>query len=135
MLPHVSHLPGSHCKNLFVRDKKKKGLWLISARHNADVNLSELAKQINAPGGLRLADESVLIEKLGVRQGCVTPFSLINDTKNEVTLLLDEDLLQERDRIYFHPMVNSSTTGIKATDFTKFLQSISHSPVLIKFKV
>lgn len=133
MLPHVSHMPGSHCKNLFVRDKKKKGLWLITARHDADINLNDVAKQLNISGGLRLADESVLLEKLGVRQGCVTPFALINDSNKEVTLVLDDFLLQEKERIYFHPMVNSSTSGIKAEDFKKFLSAVDHQPVLMRF--
>jgi len=33
MMPHVSHLPGVISKNLLVRDKKKKGLWLVTAPH------------------------------------------------------------------------------------------------------
>ena len=31
MMPYVGHLPGAHSKNLFLKDKKKKRLWLVTA--------------------------------------------------------------------------------------------------------
>lgn len=134
MMPHVGHLPGLHTKNLFLRDKKKKGLWLLSVRHDKDVNLNDLAKKISISGGLRLADEAILLEKLGVRQGCVTAFALINDVKNEVKFLVDSQLLNgNQERIYLHPLENSATTGISPSDFKKFLKAVGHDPTLVDF--
>ncbi|KAK3093114.1 hypothetical protein FSP39_011283 [Pinctada imbricata] len=89
-LPHVSSLEGMFAKNLFLRDKKKK-LYLFCAPHNADVKLNDLSKLVGAPGGFRFADESVLYEKLGLRQGSVTIFGLINDRSNDVKLIIDEN--------------------------------------------
>ena len=126
-MPHVAHLPGAHCKNLFLRDKKKK-LWLFSARHDLEVKLNDLAKKVGAPGGLRFADESILYEKLGVRQGCVTAFALINDKNNNVKFIIDEALIGDKfERIFFHPLDNAASTGIAPSDFLKFLEAIGHS--------
>jgi hypothetical protein len=69
MMPHVGHLAGAHSKNLFLRDKKKKGLWLVTTLAERPVNLGELGKKLSAPGGLRFADESVMMETLNVAQG------------------------------------------------------------------
>ena len=134
MMPHVAHLSGAHTKNLFLKDKKKK-LWLLSARHDANVNLSSLAKKVGAPGGLRFADETILQEKLGVRQGCVTPLALINDRANDVTFILDESLVDGTfERMHFHPMDNAATIGLTPTEFLKFLNAINHNPVSVKLE-
>ena len=131
-LPHVSHLEGMFAKNLFLRDKKKK-LYLFCAPHNADIKLNDLAKMVGAPGGFRFADESILYEKLGIKQGSVTIFGVINDRNNDVKLVLDDRLLDSTyDMLYFHPMVNSATTGITPSDLKIFLQKANHEPVLIK---
>ena len=44
MMPHLAGVDGLVCKNLFVRNKKKK-LWLIVAKHDQHVNLNDVAKK------------------------------------------------------------------------------------------
>ncbi|XP_022110326.1 prolyl-tRNA synthetase associated domain-containing protein 1-like isoform X2 [Acanthaster planci] len=133
MMPHLQDISGVVGKNLFLKDKKK-GLWLLTARHNRVVNLAKLAKTVGAPGGLRLADESVLQEKLGVTQGCVTPFALFNDRGKEVKFLLDRDLTDKgHPRVNFHPMTNVATLGMAPDDFLKFVRETGHEPILVNF--
>jgi len=38
MMPHLQEVSGAVTKNLFLKDKKKKGLWLVSARHDRQVS-------------------------------------------------------------------------------------------------
>jgi len=134
MMPHVSHLPGIVSKNLLVRDKKKQNLWLVTAPHDAQISLAILAKCLGASGGLRLAGEEVLATKLGVTKGCVTPLALINDRENAVHCVVDAKLLDKaNEHVYFHPMVNSATMGLSPADFEKFLNAISHPPIVISF--
>ncbi|GAB1601267.1 prolyl-tRNA synthetase associated domain-containing protein 1-like [Argonauta hians] len=133
-LPHVSHLDGMFAKNLFLRDKKKN-LWLFCAAHDANMKLSDLAKLVNAPGGLRFADESVLFETLGLTQGSVTVFGVVNDVNNDVKVILDSNLIDGTySTIYFHPMVNSASTGISPKDLEIFLASTKHKPVVINVR-
>ncbi|KAJ0066797.1 hypothetical protein NL108_002812, partial [Boleophthalmus pectinirostris] len=65
MMPHLQGVTGAVSKNLFLKDKKKKSLWLVSARHDRQVNLNDLAKKLGVgSGNLRFADEAVMVEKL-----------------------------------------------------------------------
>ncbi|KAK7101786.1 prolyl-tRNA synthetase associated domain-containing protein 1-like [Littorina saxatilis] len=95
-LPHFSDSPGVFAKNLFLQDKKK-ALWLYCAPHFRDTKLNDLAKQVGAPGGLRFAQEEILVNTLGVRQGCVTVFGLINDRDHKVKLILDKSLWEDEE--------------------------------------
>jgi len=73
----------------------------------------------------------LLFETLGVRQGCVTAYALINDMENKkVTFLLDQDVLQF-EKVYFHPLVNTASTGISLSDFRKFLSITGHEIVTV----
>ena len=130
-LPHLTSLEGKFAKNLFLRDKKKR-LYLFCAAHDAKITLNDLAKRVGASGGLRLADETILQQKLGLTQGSVTVFGLINDQEHDVKLILDKSLIDGTySRVLFHPMINSATTAISHRDLKLFLQHTGHTPVLI----
>lgn len=134
LLEQAGDLPGTHTKNLFMKDKKKKGLWLLSTRHNVEIKLNELSKKVNAPGGLRFADEAILTEVLGVRGGCVTAFALINDKEHKVKFLIDDDLLSgEIDPVILHPLSNDASTSISSKDLLKFFDYTGHDPIRVKF--
>ena len=133
MMPYLQKCNGVVSKNLFLKDKKK-GLWLVSVEAERTVNLSEIAKKVGAPGGLRFADEAIMIATLGVAQGCCTALALFNDLEKKVKFVLDSAFLHgEHENVYFHPMVNTQTVGLKKADFKKFLSATGHSPVLIEF--
>ncbi|XP_053315574.1 prolyl-tRNA synthetase associated domain-containing protein 1 isoform X2 [Spea bombifrons] len=134
MMPHVQHLEGAHSKNLFLKDKKKKSLWLVTVLHDRQVNLNDLAKKLNVgSGNLRFADEAAMLEKLKVGQGCATPLALFCD-KGDVKFVLDAAFLEGgHKRLYFHPMTNSATMGLTPDEFTTFLKKTGHDPVVIQF--
>ena len=92
LMPHLESEPGAVAKNLFLRDKKKR-LWLLSCRHDRQLNLNDVARAIGTKD-LRFADEEVLVEKLGVRQGCVSAFALMEDAEDKsVAFAVDEALV------------------------------------------
>ncbi|XP_059575424.1 prolyl-tRNA synthetase associated domain-containing protein 1 isoform X2 [Alligator mississippiensis] len=133
LMRHVGHLGGGHSKNLFLRDKKKKGLWLVTALHDRQVNLNDLGKKLGLGSGtLRFADEKVMQEKLKVGQGCATPLALFCDTGGDVRLVLDAGFLDGGyDRVYFHPMTNAATMGLTPEDFLRIFKILNllHFPV------
>ncbi|XP_071963249.1 prolyl-tRNA synthetase associated domain-containing protein 1-like [Antedon mediterranea] len=135
MMPYLEklNLEGAVSKNFFVRDKKKRNHWLITAHHYQSVNLNTLGKKLGASGGIRFADESVLKEKVGVGQGCVTPLAVLNDKKGEVKLVVEADFLKEgkHKHLHFHPMVNSATLAITPSDFVKFVKATGHEPIVV----
>ena len=128
MMPYLTQIPSGSAitKNLFLKDKKG-GLYLLSALHDKPVNMNDISKRIKAPG-LRFASEDILFETLGVKQGCVTAFALLNDSNSKVKFLLDQDVLQAQ-KVYFHPLINNATTGISIEDFQKFVQLTNHTIV------
>nr|XP_018670702.1 prolyl-tRNA synthetase associated domain-containing protein 1 [Ciona intestinalis] len=134
MMPYLTECSGVVCKNLFVKDKKKKKLWLIVAKHDRKINLGDIAKKLSVSGGFRFADEQVLIDTLGVSQGCVTPLAVCNDKESSVQLILDNILVSDPETmIYCHPMVNTATIGMKSADFQLFLEHTKHKPLTITF--
>ncbi|XP_019903240.2 prolyl-tRNA synthetase associated domain-containing protein 1 isoform X2 [Esox lucius] len=132
MMPHLQGLSGAVTKNLFLKDKKKKGLWLVSVRHDRVVNLNDLAKKLGlGSGNLRFAEEAAMVDKLKVSQGCATALALFCDKDNMVNVVLDSDLVNGgHELVYFHPMTNAATMGLKPDDLIKFLKETGHEPVL-----
>ncbi|KAK1905022.1 Prolyl-tRNA synthetase associated domain containing protein 1 [Dissostichus eleginoides] len=132
---HPPEVSGAVTKNLFLKDKKKKGLWLVSARHDRQVNLNDLAKKLGVgSGNLRFADEAIMLEKLKVGQGCATALALLFDRDHSVKFVLDQDLVEGgHERVFFHPMTNSATMGLRPEDLLRFLQETGHEPVLQSF--
>nr|Q6PFS2.1 RecName: Full=Prolyl-tRNA synthetase associated domain-containing protein 1; AltName: Full=PrdX deacylase domain-containing protein 1 [Danio rerio]AAH57440.1 Zgc:64201 [Danio rerio] len=132
MMPHVSHLSGVVTKNLFLKDKKRR-VFLVCVRHDRPLALGELSRRLGAPN-LRLAEERLLLEKLRVRQGCVTPLALFLDTERSVTAVLDRELTHGgHTHIHCHPMTNSATMGITPADLLRFLEETQHTPVILSF--
>ncbi|XP_070284539.1 prolyl-tRNA synthetase associated domain-containing protein 1 [Myotis yumanensis] len=134
MMPHVQHLKGAHSKNLFLKDKKKKGYWLVTVLHDRQVNLNDLAKQLGVgSGNLRFADETALLEKLKVGSGCATPLALFCDD-GDVKFVLDSAFLEGgHEKVYFHPMTNAATMGLSPEDFLTFVKKTGHDPIILNF--
>ncbi len=117
-------LPGGHAKNLFLKNKKG-GLWLLVVEENTSVQLKAFGKAVGA-GNLSFASPEILMEKLGVRPGAVTPFALINAPSGSVSIYFDRALLQA-DPLNFHPLDNTMTTTIKKADLLTFLNALGHT--------
>ena len=82
---------GTLCKNLFLRDAKGKRHFLITCDENAKVDLKSLGRQLGA-GNLSFASEERLEKYLGLKQGSVSPFGLMNDTDHAVEFFIDTRL-------------------------------------------
>ena len=119
-------IPGLHCKNLFLKDKKDK-VWLIVMPGDKRANLNKLEKRIGT-ARTSFGKPELLIEVLGVTPGAVTPFALINDKARRVTVVLDSDML-ESERVNFHPLRNNASTTIQTADLVKFIKALGYEPL------
>jgi Ala-tRNA(Pro) deacylase len=122
-------LPGAHTKNLFFKDKKDK-LWLIVCLEDAEIDLKSLHQRIGA-ARLSFGKPQLLREVLGVEPGSVTPFALINDAQCRVNVVLQAAMMAE-ERLNFHPLSNTATTAIRASDLLKFIRSCGHEPRILE---
>jgi Ala-tRNA(Pro) deacylase len=121
-------LPGGHTKNLFLKDKKDR-LFLVVALGHAHIDLKMLPKKLGSDR-LSFGKPELLMEVLGVAPGSVTPFALINDTTQRVTVILDADMMRH-ERLNYHPLENTATTNIAREDFLRFIRSCGHEPRIL----
>jgi Ala-tRNA(Pro) deacylase len=122
-------IPGGHTKNLFLKDKKDV-LYLVVAQEDAKVDLKGLHRLLGANGRFSFGSANLLEEVWGVAPGAVTPFGAINDTDGRVTVILDAEMMRHA-VLNYHPLVNTMTTSIAATDLIKFLEATGHPPRVI----
>ena len=123
-------LPGGHCKNLFLKDKKG-ALFLVVVLEDRDVPIQKLAKRIGA-ARLSFGRAELLMEILGVEPGSVTPFALMNDRDQRLTVILDQEMLAH-DILNYHPMRNDATTALKTPDLLRFIAECGHQPRIVDF--
>jgi Ala-tRNA(Pro) deacylase len=114
-------IPGMHCRNLFLRDKKKK-MALVVAANETEIDLKKLPELIDL-GRVSFGSGDRLWQHLGIRQGSVNPFCAINDTEKAVPLVLDAAMMQA-DLVNYHPMDNAKTVGLTPASLLKFLEHI-----------
>jgi len=115
--------PGAHTKNLFLRNKKGV-MWLVTCDEDSRLDLHTLSNYLGT-GRLSFGSTERLMKFLGVVPGCVSPFSLINDSTKSVTFVMDRMLLNH-EAIHLHPLNNSQTTSISIDDLFRFLLHIGH---------
>lgn len=121
-------LPGSHNKNLFL--KNKKGAYhLITMLDDKRLDLKTFSQELGC-GPLSFASDTELMSHLGIEPGHVTPFALINPSANNVNVILDKEMLVY-DLLNFHPLKNHMTTTISRNDFLKFLEHLTYQPLIL----
>ena len=125
---HTHHLPGGHCKNLFLKDKKGR-LWLVTCLDERQLDLNALSRRLGA-ARFSFGRAELLREILGVEPGAVTPLAIANDADGRVTHVLDRGLLAH-DLVNCHPLRNDATTSIRSGDLLRFVRATGHEPVLL----
>ena len=123
-------MPGAHCKNLFLKDKKDK-LWLIVLLEDRQIALNQLPRHIGS-ARLSFGKPELLHQVLGVAPGSVTPFALINDLDRRVNLVLDKVILAHK-TVNFHPLENTATTALSPDGLLEFIRSCGHDPLVLDF--
>jgi Ala-tRNA(Pro) deacylase len=121
-------LPGGHCKNLFLKDKKDR-YWLVVTLEDRKVDIKALDRLLGA-ARLSFASPERLWQVLGVLPGSVTPFALINDREHRVQVVLDQGMMRE-DLLNYHPLVNTRTTAIRSADLLRFIEACGHRPATL----
>lgn len=127
---HRHGLIGAHSKNLFLRDKKGK-MFLLTALEDRKIDLKSL-RDVLGVRSLSFGSPERLQKYIGVTPGSVTPFGVINDRDNAVTMVLDRGLM-DFETLNFHPLINTRTTSISPAGLITFLESTDHPPLMIDF--
>lgn len=123
-----AQIPGVHCRNLFLRDKKKK-MYLVVLPVDCGVDMKKLQPVIGSDR-LSFGSSDRLWTYLGVRPGSVCPFSIINDTDNAVQVILEESMMQA-ERVNYHPLLNTMTVSLSPEGLLTFLRDCDHEPKIL----
>jgi Ala-tRNA(Pro) deacylase len=122
-------IPGLHCKNLFIKDRKG-GIWLVVMPGEKRADLARLEKVLGAPR-FSFARPDLLQEVLELTPGSVTPFGLINDRQRRVTVILDQQML-DAEWVNFHPLHNAASTTLRSADLLRFVRALGYDPIVIR---
>ncbi len=128
---HWRGIDATHCKNLFLRNRKGNAHYLVVVEKSAPVDIKRLAAQIGEDR-LSFASSERLATHLGLTAGSVSPFGIINDRNHAVTVVVDEALRGAR-QVGFHPNVNTATITLAFADFERFLSAQGNPVRFISF--
>ena len=126
--PWHDKIPGLHCKNLFIKDRKG-GIWLVVMPAEKRADLGRLEKALGAPR-FSFARPDVLLDVLALTPGSVTPFGLINDAQRRVTVILDEAML-DSEWVNVHPLHNAASTTLRSADLLRFIRALGYDPTVM----
>ena len=91
----------------------------------------DLSKQIGS-SRLSFAPAEYMEKYLGVTPGSATILGLMNDTDNQVQLIIDEDVAAQEE-FGCHPCINTSSLKLKTADvLDKLIPALGHTPVFVK---
>lgn len=123
--------PAVICKNLFLCNAQKTKFYLLMIREDKKFLTKDISKQINS-ARLSFGPAEYMEQFLDITPGSVSVLGLMNDKENNVTLLVDEDVLKAE---YFgcHPCINTSSLRLKIADvFGPFLEAVHHEYTVVK---
>jgi Ala-tRNA(Pro) deacylase len=94
---------------------------MIVVEENKRVDLKKIKENLDL-NKLSFCKEDELRNILKIEPGSVTPLAAINDDENEVTIILDEDMVDKN--ILVHPLVNTATIKINYNDMIKLFNNL-----------
>lgn len=119
------------CKNLFLANRQMTDFYLLMMPGDKPFKTKELSKQLGV-ARLSFGGEDKMYEYLRIRPGAVSVLGLMNDTENNVRLIVDEDLLGDG-YIGCHPCVCTSSLKLKTSDvFGIISEKLAHPYTVVK---
>lgn len=121
-------VPASKC--LLLCDRHKH-YYLLMALGEKRLDMKALAVELRCTR-LSFASEEDMIKLIGAFPGAVSVMGLANDIDNNVTFILDNEIM-ECEYVCCHPCVNTCSIKLKTLDLlNKFLPFIHHGYTILK---
>lgn len=126
---HLKELiPGIHCRNLFLRDKKG-AMILVVAANETPIDLKKLPDLLGC-GRLSFGSAERLMTHLGIYPGAVCPFAVINDRGRAVRVVLDAAMMRAA-IVNYHPLDNARTVSLSPADLLRFFAHTGHQAEIV----
>jgi len=126
----VPPLPGTHTKNLFLRDRKGRRHFLVVVGFEKQVDLAQLTRLLGV-SKLGMASPERLQRYLGVEPGAVTLLGVFNDAEQAVEVVIDAEVWAAP-ALQCHPLVNTATLCIARPDLERFFAATGHQPQVVE---
>ena len=123
-------LQATICKNLFLCNRQETKFYLLMIPDTKVFHTKDLSAQINS-SRLSFAKSEYMEKFLDITPGSVSVMGLMNDTENNVRLIIDEDVFKDE---YFgcHPCINTSSIRLRMSDLTDtILPAMNHIPTIV----
>lgn len=119
------------CKNLFLCNRQKTAFYLLLMPAEKAFHTKQLSGQLGV-ARLSFASGEDMERLLGLLPGAVSVLGLINDRESAVRLLVDRDLLAERD-FGCHPLVNTASLVFSTKDLLEtVIPATEHTPTFVE---
>lgn len=124
-------LQATVCKNLFLCNRQETAFYLLMIPDTKTFHTKDLSAQIGS-ARLSFAKPEYMEKFLDITPGSASVMGLMNDTEDQVQLLIDEDVLSG-EMIGCHPCINTSSIRFKTSDLIeKILPAMHHSFIQVK---
>ena len=118
------------CKNLFLCNRQKTQFYLLMLEGEKVFKTKDLSKQLGV-ARLSFADAADMERLLNITPGSVSVLGLMNDTDNQVQLVIDRPIAESK-TLGCHPCINSSTLAIAMRDILdKVLPAVHHTAIIV----
>ena len=114
-------LPGPQVKNLLLKSRKGKQIYLVILPDEKHADLKQLAEQLKEKRLSFVSEEQL-------PAGTVTPLALMHDKEKKIQVVIDA-AIDRQDTVGFHPNINTTTLIMDFSDFEKILVYLEHLPV------
>lgn len=114
-LPH----PEWDAKNLFLRDDRRNGYFLITVKGDKRVDIKKFRRQ-HGLRPLSFASPEELWDILGLTPGSVSPFGVLNGGGRGVRVYVDAEFAGGM--IGVHPNDNTATVWLRADDLADIIR-------------
>ena len=122
--------PAAICKNLLLCNRQQDRFYLLMIRGDKKFKTKEISQQIDS-ARLSFAPAQYMLKFLDITPGSVSVMGLMNDTNNDVQLLVDEEILNS-EYVGCHPCINTSSLRLKTKDvFDTFLKAVHHDYIKV----
>ena len=119
------------CKNLFLCNRQETAFYLLMIPDTKVFRTKDLSAQIGS-ARLSFAKPEYMEKFLDITPGSVSVMGLMNDTENQVKLLIDEDVLNS-EYVGCHPCINTSSIRLHTKDLIeKVIPAMNHPYVKVK---
>ncbi|MFA5917468.1 MAG: YbaK/EbsC family protein [Candidatus Gracilibacteria bacterium] len=114
-------IPGQRVKSLLIRNKKGTNFYMVVLGEDKKLETNKI-REIFDDSKMSFLEEELMMEKICLKPGSVSPFALINNKDKDIKVVFEKNL--KGALIGFHPLQNDNTVVLQMDDVERFLKNL-----------